>query len=96
MDHWIRRGSWTVLYRNERRYRPSVVAIACVLASRRVAGINPILSDRIKEMSLLEECYGGDDSVYEEIGECYEIVCNQCALNGTKGNSGANSIRGSV
>lgn len=72
MEAWMRRA-WTVLYRNERRFRPSVVAIACVLASRRVSGVNPILSDRLKEMTLLEECY--DDSVYEEIGECYEIVC---------------------
>jgi hypothetical protein len=34
----------------------------------------------MKEMALLEECYEEDDkltgSVYEEIGECYELVCN--------------------
>lgn len=34
----------------------------------------PILSERLKEMALLEECY--DDSVFVEIGHCYELVCN--------------------
>lgn len=42
--------------------------------------MQPILSERMKEMALLEECYEEDDkltgSVYEEIGECYELVCN--------------------
>jgi hypothetical protein len=50
------------------------VAISCVLAARRAVGVNPILSERMKEMALLEECY--DDGVYDEIGECYELVCN--------------------
>jgi hypothetical protein len=73
LEAWTRKA-WTILYKGERRFRPSAIAISCVLASRRVAGINPILSDRLKEMTLLEECY--DDSVYEEIGECYELVCS--------------------
>jgi len=73
LEAWTRKA-WTILYKGERRFRPSAIAISCVLASRRVAGINPILSDRLKEMTLLEECY--DDSVYEEIGECYELFCS--------------------
>lgn len=31
-------------------------------------------------MALLEECY--DESVYEEIGECYEEVCNMVSAGG--------------
>jgi len=73
LEAWTRKA-WTILYKGERRFRPSAIAISCVLASRRVAGINPILSDRLKEMTLLEECY--DDLIYEEIGECYELVCS--------------------
>ena len=88
LEAWTRKA-WTVLYKGERRFRPSAIAISCVLASRRVAGINPILSDRLKEMTLLEECY--DDSVYEEIGECYELVCSLYASPGIN-----NSIRSSV
>ena len=52
LEAWTRK-SWAVLYKGERRFRPSAIAISCVLASRRVAGINPILSDRLKEMTLL-------------------------------------------
>lgn len=35
----------------------------------------PILSERLKEMALLEECYTEEDGVFEEIGECYEHIC---------------------
>jgi hypothetical protein len=87
LDLWLRK-SWCTLYTygggeaaaSTRRYRPSVVALSCVLAARRAIGVQPILSERMKEMALLEECYEEDDkvtgSVYEEIGECYELVCN--------------------
>ena len=93
LDLWLRK-SWCTLYTHQlpcndeeqagvtiaRRYRPSVVALSCVLAARRAIGVQPILSERMKEMALLEECYEEDDkvsgSVYEEIGECYELVCN--------------------
>jgi hypothetical protein len=52
------------------------VAISCVLAARRAHGIVPILSERMKEMTLLEEGYPHDDGqVFDEIGVCYEIVC---------------------
>jgi hypothetical protein len=82
LDLWLRK-SWCTLYHYEaarRRYRPSVIAISCVLAARRAIGVQPILSERMKEMALLEECYEEDNartgSVFEEIGECYELVCN--------------------
>jgi hypothetical protein len=73
LDQWLKK-SWCTLYRSARRYRPSVVAISCVLAARRTLGLVPILSERLKEMALLEECYS--EAVYEEIGDCYEVVCN--------------------
>jgi hypothetical protein len=63
-------------------YRPSVVALSCVLAARRALQVQPILSERMKEMALLEECYS-DDTVYEEIGECYEKVCLIIANGGS-------------
>jgi hypothetical protein len=36
----------------------------------------------MKELALLEECY--EDDVYEEIGECYEFVCNTLVQGGRK------------
>jgi hypothetical protein len=86
LDLWLRK-SWCTLYSysttgtsQHRRYRPSVIALSCILAARRAIGVQPILSERMKEMALLEECYEEDDkltgSVYEEIGECYELICN--------------------
>ena len=73
LDQWLKK-SWCILYKSLRRYRPSVVAICCILAARRTVGVIPILSERLKEMALLEECF--DEGVFEEIGECYEAVCN--------------------
>lgn len=100
LDLWLRK-SWCTLYTYgegyRRRYRPSVVALSCVLAARRAIGVQPILSERMKEMALLEECYEEEDqrtgSVYEEIGECYEIVCNiqQLARKKTMANVVQNS-----
>lgn len=73
LDSWIKK-TWVILYQNIRKYRPSVVAFSCILAARRAVGIIPILSERLKEMALLDECF--DESVFVEIGSCYEIVCN--------------------
>ena len=75
-------------YRSE-KFRPAgqprhptpVVAISCILAARRTVGVIPILSERLKEMALLEECY--DESVFEEIGDCYEVVCNMSSIKKT-------------
>ena len=77
VNQWLRK-TWCILYKDgERRFRPSVVAISCVLAARRSLGIVPILSERMKEMTLLEEGYPNDDGkVFDEIGVCYELVCN--------------------
>lgn len=88
LDLWLRKSSWCCLYTYtvfgrdplSRRFRPSVVALSCVLAARRAVGVQPILSERMKEMALLEECYDEEGepggSVFEEIGECYELMCN--------------------
>jgi len=81
LDSWLRK-TWCILFRSTRRYRPSVIALSCVLAARKSVGIVPILSERMKELALLEECY--EDDVYEEIGECYEFVCNTLVQGGRK------------
>lgn len=65
LDSWVKK-TWVILYQNLRRYRPSVVAFSCILAARRAVGIIPILSERLKEMALLDECF--DESVFVEIG----------------------------
>ena len=78
------------------------MAISCVLASRRAIGIIPILSERMKEMTLLDEGYHGDDGlVFEEIGECYELVCNlqrggKKLLKSDEGNSGGQQSNSST
>ena len=88
LDIWLRK-SWCTSYRKVRRFRPSIVAIACVLAARKVIGVMPILSERLKEMALLEECYTEEDGVFEEIGECYEHIC---AMQGVRKKLNANKI----
>jgi len=65
LDQWLKK-SWCVLYKDSRPFRPSVVAFSCILAARREIGIIPILSEHLKEMALLEECY--TEEVFEEIG----------------------------
>lgn len=38
LDLWMRK-SWCTLYTSSRRYRPSVIALSCVLAARRAIGV---------------------------------------------------------
>ena len=76
LDQWEKK-TWCLLYKDARKYRPSVVAICCVLAARSQHGVIPILSDRFKEMALMDVCYEQEDpDVYEEIKECFEIMSN--------------------
>ena len=52
------------------------MALCCVLGARRAYGIVPILSEKLKEVGLIELSYSESDvKIMQEIRDCFEIIC---------------------